>query len=379
MAVFYALGEAIVTEEELREKQVLGSVANFAESLNKERGGAILEFSTGRLTSKNIRKSIRLPNGEPTPFQEVGPGKPLTIEIRHVYTGRYPKAVVFDKTKDMLITSAMKSIATFDAAPRAVNFLEKNVRARHNISTPAATEKGTPLIHYTPALTEKNTVLTLEIGFDEFPEQIFVVVQNALTQAAGIPLFVSASTYLLAAGAITKLFGDIGSRVFDAAPVFKGTERLTFVRPGDVPPQADFRVLTNDDVGEDVFKDYKVGETGQLVDSGGNQYNGDTPYIVISLDGRKNDEYSAFSSTAASAALLDRFYSIKEGQEQGIGLLMDAVKLYNDWKFRKKADKLAYELKELDRQSEDYKKKKAEYDAAAANILEDILKPATEY
>lgn len=54
---------------------------------------------------------------------------------------------------------------------------------------------------------------------------------------------------------------------------------------------------------------------------------------------------------------------------------MDAVRLYNDWKFRKKTDKLADELKELDQQTEEYEKKKAEYDAAVANILEDILKP----
>lgn len=378
MAIFYALGEAIVTEEELREKQVLGSMATFTRALSEGRVDAMLEFSTGRLTPENILTSTMLTTGEATPFQEVGPGKPLSIEMRHAYTGRYPKAGVFDKTKDMLITSAMKSIATFDAAPRAVNILEKNVRARHHVTVPAATEKGTPLIHYTPALIERNTVLTLEIGFDEFPGQIFGVMQNALTQAAGIPLFVSASTYLLAAGAITKLIGNIGSRVFDRAPVFKGTELLPFVRPGDIPPQADFRIITDDDVGEDVLKNYKVGESGQLVDSNGNQYDGGTPYIVISLDGRKNDEYSAFSSTAASAALLERFYSIKEGQEQGIEMLMDAVKLYNDWKFRKKADMLADKLKELDPESEEYRQKKAEYDAAAANILEELLKPDDE-
>lgn len=375
MAVYYALGDAIVTEDELREKQVLGNIASFARSLHEARAGAMLEFSTGRLTMENIRKSILLPTGEPTPFHEVGPGKPLTIEIRHVYTGNYPKGGVFDDTKDMLVTSAMKSIATFNAAPRAINFLARDVRKGYNVTTPAATEKGTPLIHYTPALTEKNTILTLEIGFDEFPDELFEITGNALRKAAGIPLFVSANTYLLAAGAITRLLGKIGSKVFDNAPVFKGTELLPFVRPGDVPPQADFRIITDDNGCEDMFKEYRVDDSGQLVDNHGHHYDGDTPYIVISLDGRKNDEYASFSSTAASAAMLERFYTIREGQEHGIELLTEAVKLYNDWTFRKKADKLANELKELGQDSVGYRKKKADYDALTANILEDLLKP----
>jgi hypothetical protein len=377
MPVYYALGDALVTEEELGEKRLFGKLESFAKALKEKPASAKVEFSTGVLTAKNMVKSVTLHSGEKVKFEEVGPGKPLAIEIRHIYTGKYPKGNIFDRTKDMLVTSAMKSLATFNAAPRAVNFMQKNVKERNHLSNPSATAQGTPLIHYTPALTERNTVLTLEIGFDEFPNEIFDTVGGAFIQAAGIPLFVSASAYLLAAGAITKLLGDIGSRVFDRAPVFTATEALTFLRAGDTPPQADFRLITQDDADLSLLKEFKVGADG-LIDNTGKQYDGDMPYIVISLDGRKYDEYKDFAPTAASAAILEKFYSIRGGQEQALGPLLDALKLYNDWSFRRKADDLGEELKNLAADSSEYAKKKAEYEALVANILDDLLKPKKE-
>ncbi|MCP4549324.1 MAG: hypothetical protein GY835_22960 [bacterium] len=268
----------------------------------------------------------------------------------------------------------MKSLTTFNAAPRAVNFMKNDVKAHHSISYAAATDAGTPLVHYAPALTERNTVLTVEFGFDEFPDEIFNMVSGALNQAAGIPLFVSASTYLLAAGAITKLLGNLGSLVFDQASVFKATEPLTFLRPGERPPQADFRLITAEDADRSLLQGFRAGPKG-LVDGEGRPYSGDLPYVVISLDGRMYDEYKDFAPIAASAVLLDRFYGIREGQEQPLGPLLDALKLYNDWNFRKKADRLAEELEGLEPDSEEYEKKKKDYDALIANILDDLLKP----
>ncbi|UCH97193.1 MAG: hypothetical protein JSV88_10175 [Candidatus Aminicenantes bacterium] len=375
MAIFYALGDALVTEDELYEKEAQGSFASFNKMLSKKRGDAALPFSTGLLTSKNIVGFLTSPSGEKTPFKPIGPGKPLTIEIRHVYTGKFPTASFFDKTKDMLITSAMKSIATFNDAPRAINFLEKNVSAKYNYRNPAATEKGTPLVYYTPALTEKNTLLTLEIGFDEFPEELFKIAENVLKQAAGIPIFAFASSYLLGVGTITKILGNLASKLFDKSPVFKTTVPLTFLRPGAPVPQADFRLITEDDVDTAFLNKFKISENGQLVDAKGQPYNGDIPYIVISLDGHQIDEYANFSPTSASAALLEKFFKIKDGQKESLEPLMDSLKLYNDWKFRKKADAFALDLKKLPPDSEEYKKKKEQYNAHVANILDDLLKP----
>ena len=375
MPVYYGVGNALVTEEELAEKIALGQVEKFKEALEKTPSTASLEFTTGQLTSASILDSITTTAGEVVPFEGIGPGKPLAIELRHVYTGDKPKGSVFDRTKDILVTSAMKSLATYNAAPRAVNFMQKSVRSKHRISNAAATEEGTPLVHYTPALTERNTVLTIEFGFDEFPNEIFDTVGGAFTQAAGIPLFVSASTYLLAAGAITKLIGTIGSRVFDRKPVFKATEALEFERAGASIPQADFRVITEEAVSPAMLQNLQPSANG-LVDQDGKPYEGDIPYVIISLDGREYDEYKEFTPTAASAAVLDKFYAIREGQEQGLSPLIDALKLFNDWKFRRQADDVAAELEGLDKESEEYAKKKKEYDSLVKNILDDLLKPS---
>ncbi len=378
MAIYYAVGDAFVTSEELYEKQGDGQLSDFREAFSRDRARASLEFATGALTATNLRDSMVPPSGEPTPFEPIGPGKPLTIEIRHVYTGKFPEPYLLDRKKDMLVTTAIKSIASFNAAPRAVNLVEKDVAARHSVKNPAATEKGTPLVYYSPALTEKNTLLTVEIGFDEFPDEVFGMVAQALTQAAGIPLFASASAHLLTASAITKLAGRLGSRMFDRSPAFQATEPLAFLRPGDLPPEADFRLITADDADPELLRDYTIGGGCELVDASGNAYAGSTPYVIISLDGRKNDQYADFAPTSASAALLERFYSIRDGEEQPLGPLMDALKLYNDAKFRRQADRLAAEIEELEEGSEEREEKQAQRVAALANIVDELLKPDTD-
>jgi len=381
MAIYYALGDALVTEEEVREKHTLGDIRKFAQDLKERPAEARLEFSTGQVTPDNILQAIAEPSHKVVPFEEVGPGKPLTVEIRHTYTGKFPERGGFggfDRTKDMLVTSAMKSIATFNAASRAVNLLKKHVKARYDCRGPDAVEEGTVLVYYSPALTEKNTILTLELGFDEFPNELFEIVSEGFKQVAGIPLFMSANSYLLGASAITRLLGNIGSRLFDHSPVFKATDQLNFERPGEELPHADFRLILEEDAPKDILENYQVGPEG-LIDKDGKRYDGDIPYVIISLDGRTRDEYKSFTTTAASAVLLERFYTIHEGQEKPLGPLVDALKLYNDWTFRQKADKLTEELQKIESDSgldsKEYKKKKEQYDALIANIQDDLLKP----
>lgn len=314
--------------------------------------------------------------GETTPFVEIGIGKPLAIEIRHVYTGEFPKAI-FGYNDGMLITSAIRSIATFNAAPRAVNVLKKKVSKHTNMDIPIATEEGTPLIFYTPALTEPNTVMTIEFIFDEFPQKVVESIAKAFSTAAAIPIFAAKSTYLVAAGVVTSLVGRIAEHLFDGRAPFSVTESLSFLRGGDNVPQEGFHLMTVD--GFDLKAEgcgFKQ-ETGTLVyESSGAAYDGPYPYVVFSLDGRKNDAYKTFAATAASAALLERFYHIGEGQEQPLDILMDAVGLYNDWQFKEKAEALEAKLDAAELDSEEYNKLKEQYDAYVANIQNKDLKPA---
>src|SRR4051812_33936040 len=94
--------------------------------------------------------SLPVPGTEP-----IGAGKPLSIIIRHVYTGRFPKGAVFGGSRrDLLLTSAVRDVlTTFNAAPRAINILKRRIPHRSDIKGVDATENGTPLVFYTPAVT----------------------------------------------------------------------------------------------------------------------------------------------------------------------------------------------------------------------------------
>lgn len=357
------------------EKSTLGQLKAFAKGVEANPSTAALDFAHGRATGTNRLMEVTSFSGNIVPFEPIGINKPLTIMVRHIYTGKYPKGHFLDKDKDMLLTSAMKGLVTYDAAPRAVNLLRKDVTARTNIRTVAATEKGTPLIFYSPALTEPASILTLELIFDKFPQEIFNALSTALDSAASIPIFAPANFYLLAAGMVMKLFGRAGESIFDGQAAFSQTEELNFSLPGAALAQADFRLVTEDDFEEEVLNKFKISSDGRLVDSNGQTYKGDQAYLVISLDGRKTDDFKDFTPTAASAALLDRFFQIREGKEQSFNMLMDAFKLYNDWKFRDKAEKIAKELSDLDPKSEKYKTKKESYKAMVENILTEMLKP----
>lgn len=375
MSVYYALGDALVTQEEMYEKSGAGEFHEFTNVFKLKPDEASIQFSSGSMNAKNLITNYTVASGERVPFVQVGIGKPLTIEIRHVYTGRFPQRTLFSAAGDMLVTSAIKSLATFNAAPRAVNFIRRGIDARSSVRDVSAAEQGTPLVFYTPALVERSSVLTLELAFDEFPNEAFATVSDALTAAAGIPVFLSASSYLVAAGAITKILGELGHRVFDTGPVFSATVPLDFLRPGARPVAADFRLVVEDEVDPGFLRHYHLNSDGILVNNLDVSYMGDIPYVVISVDGRENDAYKEFTATAASAALLDRFLGLSERQEKPLGPLLDALKLYNDWKFRQKADELAAQLAGPDQDVNERKKTLEAYGAAVANIQNDLLKP----
>jgi hypothetical protein len=308
-------------------------------------------------------------------FVPIGLNKPLTVQIRHVYTGKYPQAKFFSGRKDMLVTSAFKDATVFNSATRAVNFLKKDVGPRSPFNSPAATEQGTPLVSYTPAVISSSTILTLEIVFDQFPDELFTTVSSALASVGGIPLFIPASGYLMAASNILKLAGNLGHALFDGKPVFAATETLDFDVPGAQNATADFRVVCNPFFDPSTFKvDPKRG----LIDPQTQQpYQGDEPYIILSLDGRTQEQYASFTPTAASAAVMERFFSVKEGSEAIVDTLVDALKLYNDSQFRAQADVVKKSLDAATPDSDQRKKLQERYNALVANILSDVLKPVS--
>ena len=377
MPGYYSVGEALVTESELLTKKVTGELDKFLE-LSRKGEQAELLFSTGLATASNlVATNVDFTTGSPVPWKPVGLNKPLIVEIRHVYTGAKLKT---NKKKDLLLTSAVKNIASWNAEPRAVNFLQPKIGAHDDLTTPAATEKGTPLVFYSPALVQESSVMTVEFGYDEFPDEFFGYAADAFQGAAGIPIFASVSPYLLGAGILTRLAGKLASKIFDRAPVFRATETLRFESGGIAAPQAGYMLLSENDLDKKFKQEHRINGDGVLeVTATSSPYEGDLAYVVLALDGREKESLKEFAPTAASAALLKRFYKINEGDEQPLEPLLEALKLYNDLRFRNQADDVQKELEGLDQDAPDYAQKKKELEeklkALKENILNEVLQP----
>ncbi|UVT18565.1 MAG: hypothetical protein H8K03_12080 [Nitrospira sp.] len=375
MALLYAIGDALVDKEEIHAEVTSGKLQEFQKALASGRGSANIKFLSGTANEKNVLGSLISATGKPIDFEPIGIGKPLTVQIRHIYTGNVDDGLW--SKNDMLVASAMRSVSTFDAAPRAVNFLVHKTPSNRNFRTVNATEKGTSLIYYTHSLAQVSSVITVEVMFSAFDNDVFDAVSQAFSAAAGIPVFAPASGYLVATGLVTKLLGSIGKKLFNGTPALKQTEEITFITPGSLEAIARFVLLTSDGIPQETLKDYKVNKQGALarVNDENQLYDGEYPYVVISLDGRQVDEYKSFTSTAASAALLDKFYNITEGGSQPLTMVVDAFKLYNDMKFRDQAINQADKLKEIDKATDDYKSQLSLYNAYVKNIGTKELRP----
>lgn len=367
MAIYYSLGNALVTREELFDKKE--DLKKFSNKLSLKKAASI-KFSTGKISEADVPKKSFASTG----FVMVGMNKPLTVELRHLYTGEHPRKGFLGKKKDMLVSSALKGFVSYDAAPKAINYLKQNIKPNSNLRS-AATEQGTPLMFYSPAVTQPSTLLSLEVIFDAFPQEMFNKVSSAFSTAASIPVFTSANFYLLAAGMITKLLGKAGESIYDGDVAFRFDDELSFERPGTEVPVADFRLLTLGNFDQNLLTSHSLGKNGVLVDKNNQPYAGPHPYATISLDGREVKEYEKFVPTAISAALLERFYNVKEGKEQSLDILMEALSLYNDVKYRSEADKLEKSMSKVDKNSQEYKKLKEKYDALIKNIGNEELKP----
>lgn len=376
--IYYAQGNALVSAEEMFQPSVLTAVSDFHADLTAGKEPAPVTFASGELTARNALVAAAAELGAPIEFKPIGLGLPLTIMIRQVYTGKFPKGGLFGGGKDMLVTSAIKSITSFNAKPRAINYLMDKVSTKSRIARPPAAKDGTPIIFYSPALLERAMTLDLTMVFDTFPQETFNQVGDTFKDAAGIPIFQVASTYLLGAGMITKLIGKAGEAIFDGKPVFESSDAVDIALPGGRPIPSGFALITTDNIDsiDSTFRaKFQVDASGKVIDDAGNEYTGDIPYIVISYDGSPVEEFNSFSPTAASAAILSRFFGIKDGQNLPLDIVIEGMKLFNDLTFRKQVDEIDKKLAGL--VAGDPKKKELEdkRKALVENILESTLKP----
>lgn len=348
MPVFYVEGSTVVPQDAL----------NF-------RGG---QTQVARPLSGRQRN-----RGHRSAFTEIGFGKPLLIQIRHLYTGCYPKESFFRRSKDLLVTSALRDLAVYNASPRAVNFIQRDVATGLNLQVPRAYDQGTPVIYYTPAITASSIILTIDISFDNFPEELVKSASTALFGLAGVPMFMPYAGYLMGASTVVKLASEYGNALFDSGPAFSATVRLDFDMPGAAESQSNFRVICEPDF-DPTSLNFEEGKG--LVTSEGKRYDGKSPYVVVSLDGKNRDnEFGHFTPTLATAALLQRFYSSREKSEATLDGISGVAKVFNDIQFREKALAVKQKMTGIAADSEEHKLLKTRFEALVANIGSDDLKP----
>lgn len=395
MPVSYVLGDnVVVSSEELNEKISLGSLADYAEALQRD-PEATIEFQNG-----TVSPALRMAGAGALPFEPIGIGKPLSLEILGYYTGELPPS--FGK-RSMLVGSAVKAIEAYDAQARAVNQIVKEVRDRE-YKRPSAEADGSPIVLYTPALVPDTTSIDLTLSVDRFQEEWFGYLAALLKTAGGLPVFfvpgpggAIASTALLAGSIAVDKAGELGKVLFNSKTILEGSLELRFDTPGfeAVMPRTVY-VYNSTDKSE--LEGYKP----SLVDGGsplqhmvmrndaGEEYTGRAPYIILSLDGRRRDNLADFKARAATSAILEQYVGSQDVGGQVLAILEEAMSLLNDSTFREKAlatqarlNVVNAEIEEMERHQvnqEDYKyvkftKERTNLEARLAAYIGNINNP----
>ena len=275
-----------------------------------------------------------------TQFVPIGIGKPLTILIREIYTGRNPtKGFLGSTHKPMAVVTGLKDYSVYSASSRAVNFLQSNIGPRTRFTAPSTFSDGTNVVAYSPAVVTDSFHFTVEIAFDRFDGGLFELISKGLSAAAGIPLLMPAQGILLAAGGLIKIGAELAEGLADGKATFSITDTLDFNLPGVAPPSADFRVLCNFDA-----RGMRYDPGNGLTAADGSAYLGDEPYVVISLDGAPRKNLESFASTVATASVLKQFFNVQNGSEVSTKAVLEAMKLANDMKYRGQAEVIKTEL-----------------------------------
>ncbi len=357
MAVFRILGDQVLSK------------AQYLNQISTARSG--LEAGE-TLAAHPLNAAFAAPGGlETTPavsqFTPIGVGKPLTILIRRIYTGRHPGKGLLGSAKQMAIVTGLKDYSVFAASSRAVNFLVKGVGKKTHFTAPPTFTDGTNVVAYSPAVLTDSFHFTVEMAFDRFPDGLFELISKGLSGAAGIPLLMPAQGYLLAASGLVKVGSDWADALIDGKAAFSMTDTLDFNLPGVAPPSADFRVMADFDATGMTYDPAKGLRTAS-----GEIYDGDDPYIVVSLDGAERKNLASFAPTVATAAVLKQFFNMREGGEASINAVLEGMKLLNDMKHRGEAEAVK---KQLDAAAGAEKAElQKRLDALNKNIQSDALK-----
>lgn len=373
MPVYRIVENTLLDESEYRARA--SEIAAHLELRSSGKTNAPLSLGFGReLFSLAESAKEGLEAREVSAFTPIGIGKPLTIELRHIYTGHLPKGGrFFGKSKDMAVISGVKDYSVFAASTRALNFIALKTDSHSHLKSASAFTNGTSVIAYYSSVVSDNLTLSVELAADDFPETFIEQVSKGLEAAAEIPLLIPYAGYLLGAGVIAHLASDISNTLIDGQADYSITESIAFDSPGTTPSHADFRLLCHSQYLAAEY-DYVVGQ-GLVHRATRELYSGDEPYVVISLDGKSRPTLENFAATAASAAVLKRFFDIRDQGSTSIDTIIEGLKLVSDMRFRNKALAVKQKIETLEDGAPERKRLQSQYEALKKNIVNSLFLP----
>jgi hypothetical protein len=371
MGLYRVIGNRIISEAEVAEKRSQGAFRKLESALRARSAEGMMEFMGGGIAIADIAGFGALPPGSnQVSLEPTGVGKPCLVKFETVYSGKHGGGL-FGSRKDMLVTSAMKSLHISTAQARAVNYLESKMGARRVRHLPTPTMPGRPVIFYAPSLVSMSAAVKFEMAFDDIDEEDFDKVAQVLQGMGQLPMFMPYSGFFWLAGQLVNIVKEIGSAIFDGEAEFDAEDTFDLTPIVGQPFAADLRFYMNERDWQQLEGKYLI-RNGVLVDQSGAPYDGDAPYLLISISGQRVPELDGFTPEAIGADIAAKFYSSTKRSTVLLDVLSKSVGLWSEWQYwqdaqRYEAERAAAMAKTPpDQAAADAAK--AKRDAAIANI-----------
>lgn len=362
MAILRVIGNQTFTEEEFVEKNYASHLALSPAQAKQHAGfAAPLGLAAAPVTTFTA-------SDDETPLPPIGYGQPLTIDIRHVYTG----ATGDKKGKsDIAVVSGVAEWGDSKASARGLNWVAHRSGRNDDLDGPDAFGSGVTVVAYQKAVLSKQVRASFELAAAGQDDQLLPKLGDAFRAAAGIPLFLPYSGVLLAAGKLIPLVGKLIGALSQKTP-WATIEPINFGLPGTVPSKAEIRIVVKN---PSALAGFTLAGN-RMVDAGGNPYAGPEPYMVIAIFGGADTKLETFTPAVMSADLMKRFYGAQGGAGAVFDDVIEIMKVASDVKFRNAAQDLKARVAAAPAGSDQAKLLQKELDATLANIIDPALKPS---
>lgn len=336
-----------------------------------------------------------VPTTDAVPTTPIGLGKPLSMRILSMYPGAA-------RHDGLLVTSAVKSGATYDARPRAMHYVFDKVGGR--VVRPLPSQSGSRIIYYSPAVLDSRLDVEVRFAYDDFDYDGAKHWLEVASAAANLPVFAVATALggpggaaagksilyfaeqavKVVLGAIDRLVDSDNDWVSTGTFSFNvGNEGIKQSSPGYVlffGDDEDAQVLSP--VGGDLTQQdfmprstaYQVNpDNGTVVyaDSPDEVVEGDEPYVLTYVNGADEDELQGWKAAAVSAALASKFLNVHGDTASDLGELLAG---YNDMVMATKYATAAEQLKKPNLTAEQKSKLEREKDAYLKYIQDEKVK-----